>query len=194
VLQVGDHKVSSRTELKTLEPTWNETMCFGPADIAEAFEGDKEEQAAPVKHMGPSCPPWRCPTAHLPLDALCISLRIALSPAGAGGRPFISLRIFDWDLVSADDFLGQCELPLDGVAPASASYASDGSGSACVRPRWLPLYGFARGGRRVDAGEVQVAAWFQASDGGEEQGGQYDSGSAGLANPGLVTWQSSCAP
>lgn len=53
--KVGDHKASSRTELKTLEPHWNETVAFSPADVADGL---------------------------------------------AAGRPYVSLRVYDWDLVS----------------------------------------------------------------------------------------------
>lgn len=41
-LQVGEHKASSKTELKTLEPRWNETMCFSAANVAEALEGEPD--------------------------------------------------------------------------------------------------------------------------------------------------------
>lgn len=38
-LQVGTNQASTKTELKTLEPRWNETMAFGPADVEEAEAG-----------------------------------------------------------------------------------------------------------------------------------------------------------
>lgn len=38
--QVGGHKASSKTELKTLEPRWNETFVFRAADVATALEGE----------------------------------------------------------------------------------------------------------------------------------------------------------
>ncbi len=69
--------------------------------------------------------------------------------------------MFDWDLVSADDFLGQCEVPFDSLD------ASLGGPSA---PRWIPLYGYMWGTRKVDAGEIQVAAWFEAGGGQGQQG------------------------
>lgn len=40
-------------------------------------------------------------------------------------------------------------------------------------PLWLPLYGWkggGKGGKRVDAGEIQVAAWWQAGGGTGQQG------------------------
>ncbi|KAL4424975.1 hypothetical protein ABPG77_002860 [Micractinium sp. CCAP 211/92] len=117
VVQVGDHKASSRTELKTLEPHWNETVAFSPADVADGL---------------------------------------------AAGRPYVSLRVYDWDLVSADDFLGQCEVEFASVADVA---------EADAQLRWLPLYGFARGGRRVEAGEIQVAIWCEAAGGAGEHGG-----------------------
>ena len=79
----------------------------------------------------------------------------------ADGRPFVAFRVFDWDLVSADDFLGQCEVAFDSL---------DASLAGPSPPRWLPLYGYARAGRKVDAGEIQVAAWFEAGGGQGHQG------------------------
>ena len=88
------------------------------------------------------------------------------APLPAGGLPHISLRVFDWDLVSADDFLGQCEVPFSSLGPA-AQAAAGGGGPA--EPRWLPLYGY-EGRKKVDAGEIQVAAWFEAGGSQGQQG------------------------
>jgi hypothetical protein len=100
--------------------------------------------------------------------------RCPLHPsAPADGRPFISLRVFDWDLVSADDFLGQCEAPFADLDPQQQGPS---------QPTWLPLYGVGRGGKREDAGEVQVAIWFQAGSGGAGQEGE-EAGSSGWAGP-----------
>ncbi|KAI3436798.1 hypothetical protein D9Q98_006208 [Chlorella vulgaris] len=110
VVRVGGHKASSKTELKTLEPRWNETFVFRAADVATALED---------------------------------------------GRSFVSFRVFDWDLVSADDFLGQCEVHFADLAPQQQQQGP-------AQPRWLPLYGFDRGGQKADAGDIQVAVWFEA--------------------------------
>ncbi len=69
VTQVGDHKASSRTELKTLEPHWNETVAFSPADVADGL---------------------------------------------AAGRPYVSLRVYDWDLVSGGV---EAQAPSGGAMP-----------------------------------------------------------------------------
>ncbi len=63
--------------------------------------------------------------------------------------------------VSADDFLGQCEVEFASVADVA---------EADAQLRWLPLYGLARGGRRVGAGEIQVAIWCEAAGGAGEHG------------------------
>ena len=123
----------------------------------------------------PACPtvsptvcPTVCPTAcH---QAACPCPPHPTPPAPADGRPFISLRVFDWDLVSADDFLGQCEVPFADLDPRQQGPS---------QPTWLPLYGVGRGGKREDAGEVQVAIWFQAGGGAEGQDGEAVSGRAG---------------
>lgn len=64
--------------------------------------------------------------------------------------------------VSANDFLGQCELEFGGAVDVAA-------GGAQPSPRWVPLYGFSRG-RRMDAGEVQVAVWFESAGNAGEHG------------------------
>lgn len=46
--------------MQTLEPRWNEVMCFAPQDVAEAL---------------------------------------------AARRAYVALRVYDWDLLSSDDFL-----------------------------------------------------------------------------------------
>lgn len=77
----------------------------------------------------------------------------------------MGLRVFDWDLVSADDFLGQAELAFADVDPTVG---------AKIAPQWLPLYGW-KGGKagqqRIAAGEIQVAAWWQAGGSGPGQQG-----------------------
>jgi len=81
--------------------------------------------------------------------------------------------------VSADDFLGQCEVPFASLDP---------SAQGPTPPQWVPLYGFGRGGKRVDAGEVQVAVWCQAgAQPGQpgEQAGWGQSG-AGQAREGVA--------
>ncbi|PSC71573.1 pollen-specific SF21-like [Micractinium conductrix] len=126
VVKVGGHKASSKTVLKTLEPRWNETMVFAPADVVEAL---------------------------------------------GEGWPHVALRVYDWDLVSADDFLGQCELLFTDILEAAATAARGSGCGGLPVPRWRALYGFDRGGQRVEAGEVQLAAWFDASASAGEQGG-----------------------
>lgn len=72
--------------------------------------------------------------------------------------------MFDWDLVSADDFLGQAELPFAALDAAAA-----GPGE----PLWLPLYGWKGGGKsgkKVDAGEIQVAVWLEAGGSPDRKG------------------------
>ncbi len=103
---------------------------------------------------GPLCIPSRAPLMHGPLPPL--DARYA-----AEGRPHVAFRVYDWDLVSADDFLGQCEVPFDSL---------DASMGGPSPPRWIPLYGYMRGTRKVEAGEIQVAAWFEAGGGQGQQG------------------------
>eukprot|EP00887_Chlorella_sp_A99_P001355 scaffold8.g1355.t1 len=95
------------------------------------------------------------------------------------GRPRVALQVYDWDMVSADDFLGQAEVPFESVAQAR--------GPAAIT---LSLYAHA-GGKREATGQLRLAAWFgppqaprPAADAGEGEG-------AGA--PALVT-SSLCAP
>lgn len=61
VMQVGDHKASSKTELKTLEPRWNETMAFSAADCEEAEAGKQGSVRAPSTLLIlPGAPPGAC--------------------------------------------------------------------------------------------------------------------------------------
>lgn len=83
----------------------------------------------------------------------------------ADGRSFVSFRVFDWDLVSADDFLGQCEVHFADLAPQQQQQGP-------AQPRWLPLYGFDRGGQKADAGDIQVAVWFEAEGVQQDQQGE----------------------
>lgn len=84
------------------------------------------------------------------------------------------------DLVSADDFLGQAELPfeeLDGL-------------SAAPTPRTLALYAH-QGAQREAAGSVRLAIWLGGGGGGSSGGGdEGEGGSCGLSTlvfpPGTV--------
>jgi hypothetical protein len=61
--QVGEHKASSKTELKTLEPRWNETMCFSAEDVADAVQGARP---LPPPRLLPGAPHRsRCNPSHL---------------------------------------------------------------------------------------------------------------------------------
>ena len=71
---------------------------------------------------------------------------------------------------SADDFLGQCELLFTDILEAAATAARGSGCGGLPVPRWRALYGFDRGGQQVEAGEVQLAAWFDASASAGEQG------------------------
>ena len=119
----------------------------------------------------------------------------------------MTLRVFDWDLVSgapslvegsgatgctrthasvlpclpptldrllplhhplapptADDFLGQAELDFTDIDTEVV-----GPGP----PRWLPLYGWkgtGKAARKIDAGEIQVAAWLEAGGSSDKNG------------------------
>lgn len=168
---MGDRKASSRTELKTLEPHWNETVAFSAADVAEGLAAGRPyvslrvfdwdlvgagvAGAAPCQGAGHSMSlPRAC------LAELCRHCSGRLNHA-CPEETTTSCRLSVQ--VSADDFLGQCELEFASLADVTAGGATPG---VC----WLPLYGFARGGRRVEAGEIQVAAWFEAAGSAGEHG------------------------
>lgn len=67
------------------------------------------------------------------------------------GRPWILFQLYDKDLVSNDDFLGQAHLPF------STLHLQPEQRQAI----WLPLTRVERNGRRVQEGQVHVVVWFE---------------------------------
>lgn len=177
--QVGERRASTKTELKTLDPLWNETVAFGPSDIQDAVAGARRWGAGGRGRPGAiaacsaaACSAATCTARSYVLQAAraadappaCSPPRSTACAVPAAGRRHVSLRVFDWDLVSADDFLGQAELPFSAI---------DASATGPGAPQWLPLYGWkggAKSGRKVDAGEIQVAVWMESGGSPERKG------------------------
>lgn len=88
-LQVGGRKACTKTELKTLEPVWNETVAFGPADIEEAEAGAccarGRGGVLPQGAGRPGPVPWPCLQKRLPraLPPACLPRRHCRRPAAA---------------------------------------------------------------------------------------------------------------
>ena len=112
------------------------------------------------------CPLTCTPHTSSPHELPTHTVLIWLHGHGADGKPRVELRVWDWDLVSEDDFLGQLEIPFRELLESPTISGGGAPPPPPPAPRWLPLYAFDRSGRRVDAGEVLVAAWCRDGSGG----------------------------
>ena len=70
-----------------------------------------------------------------------------------GGHPWIEFQVYDKDIISADDFLGQTAVPLKDLDAAGAT----------SKAFTLPLHGMGTGGKQKYRGEIEVVVWFGAA-------------------------------
>ena len=169
LVEVGRSCAATRVVFKSLQPEWEESFRFSSADLQ--VRGARHTTAgAGADHKAPSTPrhtqPCSAPAPPPPP-------REQEAAEGAGGADplLVKLSVFDCDLLSADDHLGEAEMLLSQL-PSELGQR--------VGPLWLPLRprrGEATGGPA--AGELQLSMWLEA---GAEQG----AGDGELCAPPLV--------